>query len=63
MPMTLLRQAARKLAKSPGFTAIAILTLAVGIGADTAIFSIIESVLLTPPPFPQADRLVALRSE
>jgi len=61
MPMTLLRQAARKLAKSPGFTAIAILTLAVGIGANTAIFSIIESVLLTPPPFPQADRLVALR--
>jgi len=59
--MTLLRQAARKLGKSPGFTAIAILTLAVGIGANTAIFSLIESVLLTPPPFPQPDRLVALR--
>lgn len=56
-----LRAAFRKLVKSPGFALTAILTLALSIGANTAIFSLIQGVLLTPPPFPQPDRLVALR--
>lgn len=53
--------ALRKLAKSPGFAFTAVLTLALGIGANTAIFGLIQGVLLTPPPFPQPERLVALR--
>ncbi len=56
-----LRFALRKLGKSPGFAFVAILTLALGIGANTAIFSIIDNVLLQPPPFAQSDRIVALR--
>ena len=52
------RYAVRSLKKSPGFTAIAILTIAVGIGAKTAIFSLVHSVLLDPLPFKDADRLV-----
>src|SRR3954464_2574277 len=55
-----LRFALRQLWKSPGFSLIAIATLALGIGANTAIFSVIESALLRPLPFPQADRLVRL---
>jgi putative ABC transport system permease protein len=53
-----LKFALRSLAKSPGFSLIAIATLALGIGANTAIFSVVQSALLRPLPFPRADRLV-----
>ena len=57
-----LRYGFRTLRKSPGFTAIAVLTLALGIGASTTIFSVVESILWRPLPFPDSERLTALWS-
>src|SRR6201996_8627864 len=57
-----LKFAFRQLRKSPGFTLTAVLTLALGIGANTAIFSLVDSIMLRPLPFPHQDRLVRVES-
>ncbi|MGC2546700.1 MAG: ABC transporter permease, partial [Silvibacterium sp.] len=58
--LTDLRLVFRRLGKSPGFTVTVLLTLAIGIGANTAVFSVVNRVLLRPLPYPDSDRLVSL---
>ena len=57
-----LRYAARALFRSPGFAVLAIVIMAVGIGANSAVFSVVNAVLLQPLPYPGADRIVMLRT-
>ena len=58
-----LQQAVRQLAKAPGFALAAVLTLAVGIGATTAIFTLVYDVLLRPLPFDHSERLVRMQEQ
>ncbi len=58
-----LRYSARQLAKGPGFTATAVISLALGIGAATSVFSVIYAVLMNPYPYPAADRIVRLTTQ
>jgi putative ABC transport system permease protein len=61
--MSNFRYAVRLLLKSPGFASVAILTLALGIGVNTAIFSVVDAVMLRPLPYPEPDRLVSMWEE
>ena len=61
--MNTFRYALRQLRKSPGFTAVAVLTLALGIGVNTAIYTVVHALLLAPLPYPDADRIVSLQSD
>ena len=54
------RQVVRRLGRAPLFTAITLLTLAIGVGANTAIFSVVEGVLLKPLPYPHASELIGV---
>jgi putative ABC transport system permease protein len=55
-----LRQTIRRLLRAPAFTLTTVLTLAIGIGATTAIFSVVNGILIKPLPFPEANRLISL---
>ena len=58
-----LRFTVRSLAKAPGFASVVILTLALGIGANTTIYSVVDGLVLNPFPFPDGDRLVAVGTQ
>src|SRR5690348_10563374 len=60
--MSELRYAVRSLLKAPGFTAVAVLTLALCIGANSAIFSVLNAILLRPYPWPNSDRLIYIHN-
>src|SRR2546426_1583277 len=58
-----IRYGVRNLLKQPGFTVVAVITLALGMGVNTAIFSLVHAVLLRPLPFPDSDRLVVVKDQ